>query len=581
MKFTALAFDYDGTLASPDRIAPPTVAALERAREARLRLILVTGRAFFELIRVCDRLDLFDAVVAENGGVLYFPAEGRISDMAVEPPARLLAELDRRGVAYHVGRVVIGTTRDYEGQVRAALEACGVPLAVVANRASLMLLPQGVGKYTGVRHVIRMLGLSARDVLAVGDAENDLELFEACGFTACPGDAVDEVKARADWIFPGQNGAAVAAALDGITGSLPLPSSARHRIRLGRAAPTAEPVAIPGRDANILIEGDVRSGKSWLTAALVEQLTWERYSTCVIDPEGDYHALAALPSVMRFAVRCEGDWGEALAALRHDPAATVVADISGVDHDSKIRLVEAGLERIRALRAARGFPHWIVVDEAHCSFHPSGVAAASFDSGEKGFCFVTHRPSWLRPAVIDSIDVFVLARTTSREELDFLSAHVAPAGVAAMPRLSVREFVLAERGGLPVSFSGPPRLTHHVRHIHKGTDREVAPPHRFAFRLPGHAALAFAATLAELGDAIGRVGPAVLEHHAAHGDFSRWVLDVFEDRYLGGQLGKIERRWTRGEIDDLRAALLQPLGAVIADPGPRSQGTDRRGPPGR
>ena len=218
MRFTALACDYDGTLASHDRIAAPTIAALERARSAGLRLLLVTGRAFFELIRVCDRLDLFDAVVAENGGVLYFPADGRISDMAVEPPPRLLAELDRRGVAYQAGRVVIGTTRDYEREVRAALAATGVTLALVANRGSLMLLPHGVDKGTSVRHVIRMLGLSARDVLALGDAENDAALFEACGFSGCPGDAMEELKARADWVFPGDNGAAIAAALGRIAG---------------------------------------------------------------------------------------------------------------------------------------------------------------------------------------------------------------------------------------------------------------------------------------------------------------------------------------------------------------------------
>ena len=566
MRFTALAFDYDGTLASHDRVASPTVAALERAREAGLRLILVTGRAFFELIRVCDRLDLFDAVVAENGGVLYFPAEGRISDMALEPPLRLLTELDRRGVAYQAGRVVIGTTRDYEGQVRAAMAASGVTLTLVANRASLMLLPQGVGKYTGVRHVIRMLGLSARDVLAVGDAENDLELFEACGFSACPGDAVEELKARADWVFPGKNGAAIAGALPGIAGGgLILPAGPRHRIRLGWAAPTAVPVTIPGRDANILIEGDAHSGKSWLTGALVEQLTSERYATCVIDPEGDYHALAALPSVTWFAVRCEGDWGGVLAAMRHDPTATVVADISSADHDGKVRLIETGLQWIRALRAARGFPHWIVVDEAHYSFHPGGVAAESFHSGEKGYCFVTDRPSWLRPAVVDSIDVFILARTTRREELDFLSAHVGPTGVATVPALPVQEFLLAQRGAPPVSFVAPPRLTRHVRHLHKHVDREVAPHHRFAFQLPGQAPRAIAATLAEFCDAIGQVDHPVLEHHAAHGDFSRWVLDVFEDRHLGSRLGKIERRWSQGEIGDLRAALLQPLDGVVAD----------------
>ena len=70
MIFRAVACDYDGTLASDDRMGPAAIAALGRAREAGLRLVLVTGRTFFELTRVCERLDLFDAVVAENGAVL-------------------------------------------------------------------------------------------------------------------------------------------------------------------------------------------------------------------------------------------------------------------------------------------------------------------------------------------------------------------------------------------------------------------------------------------------------------------------------------------------------------------------------
>jgi hypothetical protein len=64
----------------------------------------------------------------------------------------------------------------------------------------------------------------------------------------------------------------------------------------------------------------------------------------------------------------------------------------------------------------------------------------------------------------------------------------------------------------------------------------------------------------------------VLEHHAAHGDFSRWLLDVFDDRHLGGHLRKIERRWARGEIGDLRDALTRPLGSVAADLEPRPEG---------
>ena len=564
MRFTALACDYDGTIASHDRIATPTIAALERVRTAGLRVLLVTGRALFDLIRVCDRLDLFDAVVAENGGVLYFPAQGHISDMAAEPAPRLLAELDRRGVAYHAGRVVIGTTMDYEREVRAALEATGVTLTLIANRASLMLLPPGIAKDTGVRHVIRMLGLSARDVIAVGDAENDVDLFEACGFSACPANAVADLKARADWVFPGENGAAIAAALGNIAdGRLVLPGGARHRLTLGWAVPVADPVVVPGRDANILIAGDAHSGKSWLAGALVERLAAGRYATCVIDPEGDHRVLAALPTVTWFKVGGEDDWSDVLAALRYDPVATVVADVSAAAQADKVRLVEAGLRRIRTLRASRGFPHWVVLDEAHYSMHPEGVAPESFDPGEKGYCFVTHRPSRLRPAAVNSIDVFVFGRTTRTEELAFVGAHVGPAGVAAAAALPAREFLLAEGRGPAVGFVAPPRATH-VRRLHEYADREVALHDRFAFRLPGQPPVAIAATLGEFAGAIRQVDGSVLEHHAAHEDFSRWVLDVLDDRDLGGRLRKVERRWAQGEIGELRPALTQPLGPLVA-----------------
>jgi hypothetical protein len=562
MKFKALACDYDGTLASHDRIPPPTLAALERARARGLRLILATGRTFFELTRVCDRLDLFHAVVAENGGVLYFPAEGRICDMAVAPPPPLLAELARQGVPYEAGRVVIGTTRSWEGAVRRALAASGVTMALVPNRASLMLLPQGVSKASGVRHIIRMLGLSARDVLALGDAENDLAMFEACGFSGCPGNAVAEARARADWTFPGDDGAAIAAALDGqiVDGRLALPASPRHRLRLGWAAHTAEPADVPARDVNLLVQGDPHSGKSWLTGALIERLASDRYATCVIDPEGDYQVLAALPGVTWAAVRRPADWADALSTLRHDPAASVVADLSASPHEEKVRLVEAGLGQIRALREERGLPHWVVLDEAHYSLHPGGVSADAFLREDKGFCLVTHRASWLRPLVVDALDFFVLARTTRPEDLGFLHAQLPHIALEhALPTLPPGEFLLADRAGLAMTFVTPPRLTSHVRHLHKYADRPLAHDQCFAFRGEAGAVVGLAATLGEFLACIARVDASVLDHHARRGDFSRWVHDVYGDVTASARLRKIERRWLRGEIGDLRPAIAQCL----------------------
>ncbi|MBI2490627.1 MAG: HAD hydrolase family protein, partial [Candidatus Rokubacteria bacterium] len=450
MIFKALACDYDGTLASHDRIGGEALAALERARGAGLGLILATGRTFFELIRVCERLDLFDAVVAENGGVLYFPATGVMRDQAPPPPPRLLAALDARGVPFQVGRVIVATWRPEEPRVRDALAALGVRMELVYNRAALMLLPPGISKGTGVQQAIRALGLSFHDVLAFGDAENDLDFLAACGWAACPADGVPELRERADWVFPGDDGAGIARAITGpiLDGGLPIARSRRHQIAIGWSAETAEEVTIPERGVNVLIQGDTLSGKSWLAGVLVERLLARHYSVCIIDPEGDYHVLAPLPGVSWLDVRDADAFSRALAHFEHDPSACVVLDLSGLDQPRKLGLIAAGLALLREHRCRRGPPHWVILDEAHYTLRADGVADDAIGIEDKGFCLITYRASELSDSLLRACDVFLFARTTAATELDALRARLGrlpDAGVdvgAVLQHLPQGEFLL-------------------------------------------------------------------------------------------------------------------------------------------
>src|SRR5439155_18098884 len=122
-------------------------------------------------------------------------------------------ELDRRGVPYQAGRVLVATLHQFRDAVQEAMQAAHVTVELVSNRAALMLLPPLVSKGSGLRSALVGLGLDARDVLAIGDAENDLPLFDACGWSACPDDALIEVKRRVDWILPGGAGDGVGRAI--------------------------------------------------------------------------------------------------------------------------------------------------------------------------------------------------------------------------------------------------------------------------------------------------------------------------------------------------------------------------------
>jgi hypothetical protein len=543
------------------------LAALERAREVGVRLILVTGRTFFELVRVCERLDLFDAVVAENGGVLYFPAEGRINNLAPAPPSALLAELDRREIAFHVGRVVVGTTRTAEAQVREALAAVGATLAIFYNRDALMLLPAGISKGSGVRHVIPHLGLSFHDVVAIGDAENDLELFEACGWAACPTNGVPELKERADWVFEGVNGSAIARAILGpmLGGLLPLRYSRRHRIAVGWAVQTSEPVTVPIRGVNLLIQGDPLSGKSWLAGALVERLVGRQYAVCVLDPEGDFQILARLPGVLWQEVRDGASLDKALNSFVADPSACIVVDFSRLPHGRKVELVEKGLNAIRDLRRRLGLPHWVVLDEAQYLLHREGVADEVIGIEDRGFCLITYRLSWLRPSVRKAVDVLIAARTTLPEEVACVHAFLTEAfggdtdATAVLPHLPAGEFLLLHteqtEPSRAVTFVPIPRETAHVRHRKKYADTVLPPDQRFYLLAPDGKVVAVAGNLNEFVQALATTEERVLAYHAMRKDFSRWIMGVFNDQDLGRAVRKLESRWMRGEIPDLREAM--------------------------
>lgn len=572
LSFKALACDYDGTLASKDHIDAEVLASLEQAREAGLRLILVTGRTFFELIRVCERLDLFDAVVAENGGVLYFPAEGTIKDLAPAPPHELLVELDRHGIAFHAGRVIVGTARAMEKQVHAVLAAVGASAEFSYNRDALMLLPMGISKGSGVRQVIRRFGLSFHDVLALGDAENDLDLFEACGWAGCPGNAVPEVKERADWVFEGANGKAIARAILGpiLGGRLPSPQSRRHRIPLGWTVKTSEPVTMAARGFNLVIQGDPLSGKSWLAGGLVERLLSRHYALCVFDPEGDFHVLTRLAGVAWIELRDDTSLEHVLGQFVMNPAACVVIDFSLLPHAKKVELAASGLRLIRQLRRRVSVPHWVFLDEAHYLLHRAGVGDEDIGIEERGFCLITYRPSWLRESIRTAIDVVVAARTTFDEELAFFRSFLVesfggdPGVASVLPGLPPGEFLLVQGESTgeprPLTFAPIPRETPHVRHRRKYADVLLPPEQRFCFRRPDGNIVAVAGSLHEFLQVLAAADDRMLAHHARGNDFSRWITGVYNDQDVGRQIQKFERRWIQGEIPDLR----EPMAHLLA-----------------
>jgi hydroxymethylpyrimidine pyrophosphatase-like HAD family hydrolase len=217
MGYLALASDYDGTLATHGRLDEPTCGALERWRAAGRKLLLVTGRELEELQSICPRLDLFDRVVAENGGLLYRPPGGVLRLLAPPPPARLIETLRARGFeAFSVGRTLIATWTTHKDIVLEALRELALPHQVILNKDAIMVLPPGVDKATGLGAALEEMGRSPQEVVGIGDAENDLAFLALCGRSVAVANALPLVKERVDQVTVEARGRGVMEVIDQI-----------------------------------------------------------------------------------------------------------------------------------------------------------------------------------------------------------------------------------------------------------------------------------------------------------------------------------------------------------------------------
>ena len=215
MRYLALASDYDDTLAEAGPVGDKTIQAVERLKRSGRKLILVTGRELTDLKSVFPRLGVCDRAVAEDGALIYDPASGRKRLLARRPSDHFLTRLrDRAVTEIFVGEVLIATAGTHERQVREAIRDSGLDLHIIFNKGVLMILPFGVDKATGLYFALKELKLSPHNVVAIGDAENDDALLQACECSVAVANAIPALKKTANLVTSGARGGGVVELID-------------------------------------------------------------------------------------------------------------------------------------------------------------------------------------------------------------------------------------------------------------------------------------------------------------------------------------------------------------------------------
>ena len=572
MKLCVLAVDFDGTIAAADVMDPDVRGALAGLRAQGVVVLVATGRILEDLENVAGDLHFADAVVAENGSVVAFPDSGYSTIIGRPPPDAFLAALRQAGVAFQAGRVVVECDARDATRILDIVRKLELPLALAFNRGRLMILPQTISKATGVRQALTILRLSPHNAVAIGDAENDHELLQACEVGVAVEWGSPALQASADYVLPGSGPRAVAGYIRSLAErpQVPVPLRTRRRLILGHSD-DGRPLSLAVRGRNVLVAGDAKSGKSWVTGLLCEQLILYGYSLCVLDPEGDYLSLEALPGVVVFGGADPLPRPrDLMRALRHADV-SVVIDLSRVSQLEKIAYLTNVLPMLATLRRQTGLPHRIVVDEAHYFLHHAG-ASALLDLDANGYTLVSYRASRLPADVLAATEAVVVTRESDPHEVDALFAlcqSCAGHRSASEWRRLFGALEIGEAIILPVTEEAEgeirhirliPRLTPHVRHLAKYIDVPVMASHAFVFWRDGAPTEYRAQTLRDFVTVLETTSFA-WTGHLNRGDFSRWIEGVFGDYPLAATVRAIEAhaRATGGRGTSASGAVAQAV----------------------
>jgi hydroxymethylpyrimidine pyrophosphatase-like HAD family hydrolase len=542
MRYVALATDYDGTLAADGRVSESALRALDRLRDSGRRLILVTGRELDDLLGVFPEIEVFDWVVAENGALLYRPSTKDQKALAEPPRPEFLEALKRRDVPVSVGRVIVATWEPHEAAVLEAIRDSGLELQVTFNKGAVMVLPDGVNKATGLAAALDVMELSPRNVVGIGDAENDHAFLRMCECSVAVANALATVKETAGLVTSKARGEGVEELIDLLI-ETDLKGIERVReargILLGKRDDDSR-VLIHPDGSNLLIAGSSGAGKSTITVGLLERFAERGYQFCLIDPEGDY---LSMPGAVVLGDEQRAPSQEEVLQVLAKPAQSVVVTLLGIRLKERPQHFQSLLAHILEQRASTGRPHWLVVDEAHHLMPESWENTQEVMPQELGgIILITVHPIHVVPAALKVVDG---ALAVGKAPEDTLRGFAQSAGLDP-PQIEPVELeqgqVVAwfpEEGPPYQVWTEPPKVEKN-RHHRKYAEGTLQEERSFYFRGPDKKLNLKAVNLMRFVEIAEGVDDETWLYHLRKSDYSTWFRESIKDRELAEEAREIE-----------------------------------------
>jgi hypothetical protein len=398
--------------------------------------------------------------------------------LAEPTPESLSSLLKERGVEnLSTGQAILATWRPHECTVLAALAELGLDRQIIFNKDAVMVLPTGVNKASGLRAALSQLKLSPHNVVAVGDAENDLPMLTFGGCGVAVQNALDSVKKKSDLVLEKDHGDGVEELIarllrDDLAQSF-VPERWNSVVLGTNKNHPAQTIFLPGLGSSVLVAGPSGSGKSTSITGVLERLAADGYQLCILDPEGDYEVFE--PAVMLGNPHYAASADEVLTLLErmHNVVVNLLGGIAGGPSGRLLRVAaqmrrSAHQEGTAALVCRRRGP-------SHLPCRP-GARQHGAQAGPRANLLITVHPEHIHKESLEDVDLLLAVGKSPDETIRRFCEVI---GVDA-PRLEAIELqhgeVLAwfrRRSDDPLVVITEPGRTEHRRHVRKYAEGDL------------------------------------------------------------------------------------------------------------
>lgn len=230
-KYKAIIFDVDGTLIN-GRYALPSEKVTKIINKARgkIHIGLATSRPIFMLTNLIKHLKLSGPSIIDSGATIIDSTTKKILwqknvFMDDVKKVRKISKDNSLGLILSDGKEDI-QEKDYKNEnvlqlwipnidpdlgEKVRKEISKIPTLAVyqvyswkEGQLDLIVTHSEATKQHGIMEIAKILGINTHEIIAVGDGYNDFPLLMACGLKVAMGNAVDDLKAIADYIAPRQ-----------------------------------------------------------------------------------------------------------------------------------------------------------------------------------------------------------------------------------------------------------------------------------------------------------------------------------------------------------------------------------------